>query len=337
MTAGRRTLVAQATHGGSRGGDLVDPAARGPERCRRGACSRSSPARSSRWSSSALPILTASVLAVAAAVLTGLLRPADAYAGFGNGTILLIVVAFLVAERRGEVRPRHARRPLDRQPLRPVDARLVVFHLPARRGHRARVSEQHGAVGRAVSAGVLAGRRGGRDAGSAGSAAARRVPDVLGDRSLSVSSALWLTAMAANPLGTEIARGAGVEIGFSRWLIASSVPTLCAMVALPLLLYRVIGPEVTSTPEAPAAARQALAALGPLSRHEWIVLRGLRRHGGALGRRPRRSTSTRPPSRFLVSECCSQPESSPSRTSPRRATSWPPSSGLPCSSRSAAS
>src|SRR4030095_810218 len=36
---------------------------------------------------SALPILTASVLAVAAAVLTGLLRPEDAYAGFGNGTI----------------------------------------------------------------------------------------------------------------------------------------------------------------------------------------------------------------------------------------------------------
>ena len=46
---------------------------------------------------SALPILTASVLAVALAVLTGLLQPADAYAGFGNGTILLIVVAFLVA------------------------------------------------------------------------------------------------------------------------------------------------------------------------------------------------------------------------------------------------
>jgi DASS family divalent anion:Na+ symporter len=46
---------------------------------------------------SALPILTASVLAVAAAVLSGLLPPAKAYAGFGNGTILLIVLAFLVA------------------------------------------------------------------------------------------------------------------------------------------------------------------------------------------------------------------------------------------------
>src|SRR5262249_10417906 len=45
----------------------------------------------------AFPILTASVLAVAASVLTGLLSPAKAYAGFANGTILLIVLAFLVA------------------------------------------------------------------------------------------------------------------------------------------------------------------------------------------------------------------------------------------------
>ena len=32
--------------------------------------------------------------------------------------------------------------------------------------------------------------------------------------SLSLSSALWLTAMAANPIGVEIARTFGVEIGF---------------------------------------------------------------------------------------------------------------------------
>ena len=45
----------------------------------------------------AFPILTASVLAVAVAVLSRVLPPAKAYAGFANGTILLIVVAFLVA------------------------------------------------------------------------------------------------------------------------------------------------------------------------------------------------------------------------------------------------
>ena len=37
------------------------------------------------------------VFAIAAAVLSGLLSPEDAYAGFANPTIVLIVVAFLVA------------------------------------------------------------------------------------------------------------------------------------------------------------------------------------------------------------------------------------------------
>jgi DASS family divalent anion:Na+ symporter len=78
--------------------------------------------------------------------------------------------------------------------------------------------------------------------------------------------------MAANPLGLEIARTFGVEIGFGSWLIAASVPTITGMVLMPLLLYRVMAPELTSTPEAPAAARAALAALGPLSRDEKVVL-----------------------------------------------------------------
>jgi len=32
---------------------------------------------------------------------------------------------------------------------------------------------------------------------------------------------LQLTAMAANPLGTEIARGMGVDIGFGLWLLVA--------------------------------------------------------------------------------------------------------------------
>ena len=45
----------------------------------------------------AFPILTASVIAVAAAVLSGTLPAATTYAGFSNPTIVLIIVAFLVA------------------------------------------------------------------------------------------------------------------------------------------------------------------------------------------------------------------------------------------------
>ena len=77
----------------------------------------------------------------------------------------------------------------------------------------------------------------------------------------------------------------GVEITFGSWLVASSVPTLTAMVLLPWLLQRIMSPEVTSTPDAPAAARRALAALGPLSRDEWIVAMTFVGMVGAVGRR----------------------------------------------------
>src|SRR4029434_1762422 len=45
----------------------------------------------------AFPLLTAAMLAAGAAVLTGTIVPAKAFAGFANGSVLLVVVAFLVA------------------------------------------------------------------------------------------------------------------------------------------------------------------------------------------------------------------------------------------------
>jgi DASS family divalent anion:Na+ symporter len=88
---------------------------------------------------------------------------------------------------------------------------------------------------------------------------------------LSLSSALWLTAMAGNPLGAEIGKTAGFSVSFGSWLLASSVPTLLSLALLPLLLYKIFPPEVKKTPEAPAAARKALTAMGPLSADEKIV------------------------------------------------------------------
>ena len=46
----------------------------------------------------AFPLLTASMLAVGAVVLTGTITPAQAYSGFANSSVLLVVVAFIVAQ-----------------------------------------------------------------------------------------------------------------------------------------------------------------------------------------------------------------------------------------------
>jgi len=220
----------------------------------------------------ALPILTASVFAVAAAVLTGLLKPDDAYAGFGNGTILLIVIAFLVANavvkcglgRRGGhwIVSRFGRSTLGLgYSLFLLDAVIA----PAFPSSTARSGVLYPfALSLAEGAGARPDEPGRQRLGA--------FLMFCGMASLSVSSALWMTAMVANPLGSEIARSAGVEITFGRWLLAASVPSLCAIAVLPLVLYWLIGPEVRATPEAPAAAREALRALGALTRDEWIVL-----------------------------------------------------------------
>jgi len=219
----------------------------------------------------ALPILTASVLALAAAVLAGLMPPAQAYEGFSNGTILLIVIAFLVARA------------------------VVKCGLGARLGNLAVTVFGRSTLGLGYSVflvdGVIAPAFPSNTARSGvlypltlsiteavgaapGSGHRPRVAAFLmfsGMASLTLSSALWFTAMAANPLGAEIARNHGLEIGFASWMIASSVPTLVAMAILPWFLFKLIRPEVSSTPEAPHAARTALAAMGPMSAQERIV------------------------------------------------------------------
>ena len=220
----------------------------------------------------AVPILTASVISVATAVLTGILSPAKAYAGFANSTILLIVLAFLVARavvkcglgaRLGHV----VISLFGRSTLGLSYSIFLVDGLiaPAFPSNTARSGVLYPLAYSLATASGATGGDGGR----------QRVGTFLmfsGIVSLSLSSALWLTAMAANPLGTEVARAFGVNIAFGSWLVAASVPTLAAIALMPLVLRSLIAPEIDATPEAPAAARRALAALGPLGRDERIVL-----------------------------------------------------------------
>jgi DASS family divalent anion:Na+ symporter len=220
----------------------------------------------------AFPILTVSVFAAAAAVLTNLLPADKAYAGFANGTILLIVLAFLVARSVVKcglgTRIGHLMVSLFGRSALGLSYSIFLVDAiiaPAFPSNTARSGVLYPMV---FSLADAAGARPGDDS-------RRRLGAFLmfsGVVSLSLSSALWLTAMVANPLGAEIARAFGVQIGFVSWLIAASVPTLAGIALIPLLLRWLIAPEQNATPEAPAAARRALIELGPLHRDEKIVL-----------------------------------------------------------------
>ncbi len=89
---------------------------------------------------------------------------------------------------------------------------------------------------------------------------------------LSLSSGLWLTAMAANPVGAAIAAEWGVSISFGSWFIAALPPTIIAAAIVPFILYKIYPPEIKKTPHAPENAKTKLKEIGRMNRHEIITL-----------------------------------------------------------------
>lgn len=64
-----------------------------------------------------------------------------------------------------------------------------------------------------------------------------------------VTCALFLTAMAANPLMAEFAQQtAGVTITWTSWAVAAAVPGLIAFMVIPLVLYFVYPPSLKAVP-----------------------------------------------------------------------------------------
>ncbi|XP_066355268.1 dicarboxylate transporter 1, chloroplastic-like [Miscanthus floridulus] len=87
-----------------------------------------------------------------------------------------------------------------------------------------------------------------------------------------VSSAMFLTAMAANPLSANLtAATIGQGIGWTLWAKAAIVPGLLSLVLVPLILYVIYPPEVKASPDAPRLAKERLAKMGPMSTEEKIM------------------------------------------------------------------
>jgi DASS family divalent anion:Na+ symporter len=219
----------------------------------------------------AFPLLTDSMLAVGAVVLTGTITPAQAYSGFANASVLLVVVAFIVAQ--AVVKSGLGRR---------ISLFMVSHFGGSSLGLAYSIVLTDAAIAPAFPSNTA---RGGvlfpivlSVAKGAGSnpedPEGRRLGGYLmfcGMASLAVSSALWMTATSCNPIGAQIAQKAGIEIGFGKWLLASSVPSLLAIAMLPLLIAKIFPPRVGATPDAPAVARKELAGMGPMSRDERIT------------------------------------------------------------------
>ncbi len=219
----------------------------------------------------AFPLLTSTMLAVAAVVLSNTVSYAKAFSGFANSSVLLVVIAFLVAQAV----------------VKSGLGRRISLFMVSRFGRSSLGLAYSIVVTDAVIAPAFTSNtaRGGvlyPIVLSVAQGAGSHPDDEKGRRlggylmfctmaSLAVSSALWMTATSANPIGIQVARDFGLQIGFGKWIVVASVPALTAIALLPWVVARLFPPGVGATPEAPVAARKELAALGPLSRDERIT------------------------------------------------------------------
>jgi DASS family divalent anion:Na+ symporter len=91
-------------------------------------------------------------------------------------------------------------------------------------------------------------------------------------QSTCVTCAMFMTAMAGNPLAAELASQQGVEITWGLWALAAVVPGIASLLLGPLFVYLMHPPAIAHSPDARSFARKELAALGPMQRDERILL-----------------------------------------------------------------
>ena len=219
----------------------------------------------------ALSIFTASIIALVAVVLLRVLSPEKAFSGFSESFILLILAAFLVA--KGVIKSGLGRRiafllirrfgksTLNLGYCLVVTDTILGPTIPSNTARSGIMYPITHAL--ALDTGSLPTPEGRKRTGTY-----LMMTYIAGQ---TISSALWLTGMAANPVGVGIAAEFGVNMNFGNWVFVASVPCIIALIAIPFVLYKLFPPENKYTPEAPEMARKGLLEMGPMSMQEWIM------------------------------------------------------------------
>ncbi len=87
-----------------------------------------------------------------------------------------------------------------------------------------------------------------------------------------ITSSMFITAMAANPLIVSIAASMGHEITWTTWAMAAIIPGLVCLIILPFVFYWIYPPEIKHTPEAPLMAQAKLKEMGKIKLDEILML-----------------------------------------------------------------
>lgn len=86
-----------------------------------------------------------------------------------------------------------------------------------------------------------------------------------------ITSAMFLTAMAANPLAATFAGAKGINITWGGWFLAALVPGVISLVLVPWIIYKLYPPEIKETPNAKEWAQKQLDDMGPMTVPEKVM------------------------------------------------------------------
>ena len=86
-----------------------------------------------------------------------------------------------------------------------------------------------------------------------------------------ITSAMFLTSMAGNPLAQLLAKSQGIKITWMGWLMASIVPGIVSLTLIPYLIYKLYPPELKEMPDVKPWAQKQLAEMGKISIQEKLM------------------------------------------------------------------
>lgn len=212
------------------------------------------------------------LIGVTAAAILNVLPTGSAIAGYGNSTIWLIVAAFLLS--RGFIKSGLGKR-----------ISFIIIKL---------IGKSSLTLGYAITASdfVISPATPSSTARAGGIIypIIQALSDALGSRpgdtarkfgayimqleyqANAITCAMFMTAMAGNPLSVELAEKAtGTQITWASWALAAIVPGLISLIVMPYLLYKLYPPELKEMPEARQMAERELEKMGPMSHVEKVV------------------------------------------------------------------
>ncbi|MDO0824857.1 anion permease [Desulfosporosinus nitroreducens] len=219
-----------------------------------------------------LPIGALAFISVTFTALVGVLKPADALAGFSNSIIWLIVSAFIFAigfVKTGlGLRIAYTLIRAFGDSTLKLGYTIVLSDLilsPATPSNTARAGGVIFPIVRSLATAF----------GSEPETSSRKIGAYLMQTAYqgnTITSAMFLTSMAGNALVALLAeKTLNVNLTWGLWALAAIVPGLISLIVIPYLLYKIYPPEIKKTPEAKELAVRELAKMGSMSYGEKVV------------------------------------------------------------------